>query len=469
MFRKLFQRYLFSKNNKIIFTDSDNSYTRGKFLEKIQYYKKILELNGINKIKNNGIAICLDRNADYFALIFASWLLGGFYLPISKNSSRVSINYQLRKSGVILFFYFKNNKITFKKIKNKNKQIYKNICYIIFTSGSTGEKKGVCISYKNFKQYLVSIKASLKNNFKSKSLLITGDMSFDIVNADLAFALIYDCEICISEDQINIFGLFALLEKRKTQSIYAVPTMWEKIVLIAEQFKKRYNFVKNINSGGEILSKTLCDRILKVFPKALIINFYGPTEFTINATFCIVNKNLNKNLTDQNNNISIGKPLKNVKIKIQTKNNKNYGELLLSGNQNMLGYINSNLNKKIIINNKKYYATGDIVSLNKSNNIFYIGRKKDYIKFKGFRINLQNISSKISKICQAQVVVLIKKNRLMAFSKKKLFEKDKQKILSKLDKIEFPEKFIRIKDFPILQNNKIDKKKIENSNFKNEY
>ena len=204
---------------KSIFTDSDNSYTRGKFLEKIQYYKKILELNGINKIKNNGIAICLDRNADYFALIFASWLLGGFYLPISKNSSRVSINYQLRKSGVILFFYFKNNKITFKKIKNKNKQIYKNICYIIFTSGSTGEKKGVCISYKNFNQYLVSIKASLKNNFKSKSLLITGDMSFDIVNADLAFALIYDCEICISEDQINIFGLFALLEKRKTHSI----------------------------------------------------------------------------------------------------------------------------------------------------------------------------------------------------------------------------------------------------------
>jgi long-subunit acyl-CoA synthetase (AMP-forming) len=208
---------------------------------------------------------------------------------------------------------------------------------------------------------------------------------------------------------------------------------------------------------------------LKVFPKALIINFYGPTEFTINATFCIVNKNLNKNLIDQNNNISIGKPLKNVKIKIQMHNNQNYGELLLSGNQNMLGYINSNLSKKIIINNKKYYATGDIVSLNKSNNIFFIGRKKDYIKFKGFRVNLQNISSKISKICQAQVVVLIKKNRLMAFSKKKLFKKDKEKILSKLDKIEFPEKFIRVKDFPILPNNKIDKKKIENNNFKNEY
>jgi long-subunit acyl-CoA synthetase (AMP-forming) len=135
----------------------------------------------------------------------------------------------------------------------------------------------------------------------------------------------------------------------------------------------------------------------------------------------------------------------------------------------MLGYINSNLSKKIIINNKKYYATGDIVSLNKSNNIFFIGRKKDYIKFKGFRVNLQNISSKISKICQAQVVVLIKKNRLMAFSKKKLFKKDKEKILSKLDKIEFPEKFIRVKDFPILPNNKIDKKKIENNNFKNEY
>lgn len=465
MFKKLLKRYLFTNDNKIIFTDSKKSYTRKSFLKKVQYYKKILEFNGLCRKSNNGIAICLDRNADYFAIIFASWLIGAYYLPISKNSSEENINYQIKKSGIILFCYSENNQIIFKKIKNKKKKLYKNICYIIFTSGSTGEKKGVCISANNFNQYLIAIKKSINNNFKSKSLLITGDISFDIVNADIAFALIFDCEICISENQFNIFSLFILLEKRKIQSIYAVPTMWEKIILMAEQFKKKYEFVKNINCGGEILTKTLFEKILKIFPKAKIINFYGPTEFTINSTFCVLNKKISKNLIDKNNNISIGKPLKGVTIKIKNGNKKNYGELLLSGKQNMLGYINSNVNKKIIINNKNYYATGDIVSINKSKNIFFISRKKDYIKFKGMRINLQSISSKISKICKNQVIVLIKNKELCAFSKKKILTNNRKEILSKLDNIEIPKKFIHLKNFPMLSNNKIDKKKLENDNF----
>ena len=73
-----------------------------------------------------------------------------------------------------------------------------------------------------------------------------------------------------------------ILEKRKVESIYAVPTAW-KILLKQETVnKKQFSFIKQINSGGELLTRVYI-KIKKFAPKSQIYNFYGPTEFTINS------------------------------------------------------------------------------------------------------------------------------------------------------------------------------------------
>ena len=300
------------------------------------------------------------------------------------------------------------------------------------------------------------MKKKFKDNFKAKSVLINGEISFDIVNADIAFALLFDCEICITEDSKNILSFFEILEDRRVESIYAVPSMWENICFFAKTQNKKYNFIKQINSGGEIFNYQLYKKIKKLAPKAKIFNFYGPTEFTINSTCSeLTGKNFVKNkLLDENLNFTIGQPLPGVKIKILKS-----GELLLSGNQHMQGYINSKY-KPQFVNGIKYYSTGDIVKQDKNKNIFFLSRSKDYIKHKGYRLNLQNISNIISNEINTITVVKIINNSLVAFIKKNKKKmnllKIKNKLKDKLDFNELPNDYIFLKNFPKSSNGKID-------------
>ena len=104
--------------------------------------------------------------------------------------------------------------------------------------------------------------------------------------------------------------------------------------------KKKFSFIKQINSGGELLLEVYIKRLKKFAPKSKIYNFYGPTEFTINSHCTEI---LDKKKLFLNGNATIGKALPDVKTKFlyNHKVNNKFGELLLSGNQIMDGYVNS--------------------------------------------------------------------------------------------------------------------------------
>ena len=286
-------KYLNNRNLEIAVSDSKN-YTTEEFKNKVIQYKLRLEKiwGAGNKKKSRGVGILLERNSDYIATIFAAWLAKGFYLPLSLNSPKKNINYQLKNSGITALVSQKKNKINFSEhIGKKNKfpkiiqDNYKKIAYVIFTSGSTGEKKGVCISRENLISYLKGIKIIFNKKFKSKSVLINGELTFDISSADLVFALLYGCEIILTSDSRNLLSFFSKLEERKAESIYVVPSTLEKIINFLGKYKNvNLKHLKQLNCGGEILSYNLLKKIKKKIPKAKIYNFYGPTEFTINAT-----------------------------------------------------------------------------------------------------------------------------------------------------------------------------------------
>jgi len=462
MIKKLI--YLFLKdNNKIIFIDSKKSYTCKEFKEKIFFFKNQFTAIWSKNNTNKGVAILLDRNVNYFAVIFAVWLSNGYYLPLSKKNTKKNNNYQIKKSGISIVVTDIEKNIVVKKRKTLRHKKFLNLSYIIFTSGSTGKKKGVMISNKSFISYLKNIKNNV-NNIKPKSILINGEITFDIVNADIVFALINKSRICITENPKNLFSLISLLKASKSDSLYCVPTTWENIIYFSKSLNQKYNFLKYAISGGEQLSKKTYDNIKKIAPNAKIFNFYGPTEFTINVSFAELNiKNINKNeLIDNNNNFAIGRIFPSIKYKILNKNKSNEGELFLSGKQMMSGYVNSKKNNFYKINNKYYYNTGDIVKKNIHNVLFFIGRKKDYIKYKGYRINLQNISNHIKKNLKKNCVIKIINNNIIAYFEKtkKLSKLEINKITNQLEEYEKPNKIVYLKKFPLLSNGKIDHNKI---------
>ena len=115
-------KYLNNRNLEIAVSDSKN-YTTEEFKNKVIQYKLRLEKiwGAGNKKKSRGVGILLERNSDYIATIFAAWLAKGFYLPLSLNSPKKNINYQLKNSGITALVSQKKNKINFSEhIGKKN-------------------------------------------------------------------------------------------------------------------------------------------------------------------------------------------------------------------------------------------------------------------------------------------------------------------------------------------------------------
>ena len=460
MLNKYINKFLKSKDNKYCITDHIRSYTFAEVSEKVNFYSKLIKT--INK-KNPGIGILLDRNVDYLCVIFACMKVGAYYVPFSSSLIKTNLKTQIKDSKIDLLITYKESKhkkkIIFKKIKNDNEIRFKNLSYIIFTSGSTGKKKGVAISQNNYNCYFKNISKEFKKKFKAKSLILNGEITFDIINADLVFALIFNCHIFITYENNNIFELCNTIVKNKIHSVYCVPSTWEKLIKISNLMGlKKLNFIKQINSGGETFTYNLYKNLRKLAPSAKIYNFYGPTEFTINSHYIEVKKNREFILDDK---ISIGRPFKNTICKINILDTKDKtGELLLKGRQMFRGYINSKEKPYIEIDKSIYYRTGDIFKFTKGK-YFFIGRLNSYIKIKGFRVNLEFLENKLTKKFQYKCIFFYK-NELLTLvleNKAKIENKNLLKYInSTFEKYERPNRVKFIKNLPFLPNGKLNRK-----------
>ena len=93
--KKVIINYLYqSKQKDIFFADSECKLNQKQFASKVFKYQNELEKIWKNNTKR-GVGILLDRSTDYIAIIFATWLCDGYYVPLSINSPQKNINYQI--------------------------------------------------------------------------------------------------------------------------------------------------------------------------------------------------------------------------------------------------------------------------------------------------------------------------------------------------------------------------------------
>ena len=147
-------------------------------------------------------------------------------------------------------------------------------------------------------------------------------------------------------------------------------------------------------------------------------------------------------------------------------------ELYISGKLVSLGYLEQKDNKKNFkkVDGKLWYKTGDIVT--KINNYFIIkGRVDRIVKIKGYRVDLTEVEKYLKDHNDIDnAICFLKKDNnyahIVAFvkSEQKLNEAILLNFLKKyLPNYMLPKKIFYLKNFPINQNGKIDRKKLLNS------
>lgn len=436
----------------------------------------------LTKIKKKPlVSIFGERNILSYISMFGTLLCGGTYVPISSSLpiERVKRIISISKSDVIICPYkyistFKKNFVKKKILTEKNffcrpknfkkKHIIENkLAYIIFTSGSTGEPKGVCISRESLNHYLKWLLGILKI-FPGEKCSQFPEIGFDLSVADIYGTLCSGGTLISAESEFSNTFPGRFIKEKKIAYLICVPSLIDLINNANDLNKTNIKSLKKIFFCGEPLFKLQVESIFKANKGVEIINAYGPTEATVSCTF--------KNLTNLNykkfskTSMSIGEPIPGVRLELNKNEDsaKKEGEIIISGIQVANGYLDKkkNVGKFFFKENNRFFKTGDYASVI-DGEMYFKNRIDNQIKIKGHRIELDEIDHNLRKMCLRNVCsVVVRKNIISFVGDVKKFKK--QDILKKLSKIipvyMLPHDIIKLKNLPINQNGKINKKKL---------
>lgn len=374
-------------------------------------------------IRNGGSSDCIGLFADASdEMIVAVWGIlwsGSGYLPISPDYPEDRIQYLISQSGIDTIITQRHLAARLREIVSPSLRILliddlngcaeellpasvsPGLAYVIYTSGSTGRPKGVEIE-----------QAAIVNQMtwlRDEGLLRPGDrilqktpISFDAAQWEILAPAVGATVVAgVPNLYRDMSAITEAIVRYDVSHLQCVPTLLTN--LIEDEKFTKCRSLRFIFSGGEPLSQKLalmtCDRV----SWARLINLYGPTECTINATAHWVAKS---ELTTIGKSVAIGRPVAGVSFLILDESMEavadgEEGELHLGGIQLARGYRNDpeQTAARFISSNatpsQRLYRTGDRCKLGPDGLISFVGRNDHQIKLRGYRIELEEIGTAI--------------------------------------------------------------------------
>lgn len=427
-------------------------------------YALLLKKQGISPVIIYG-----HKNISVIVSILACIIANRTYVPIDESTPLLRLKKIVNMTSSSLIISDCEIKIDvidccslekLKKFENNKPKIYDNdIVYIIFTSGSTGEPKGVPISKENLNNFIEWI-SSLEPlcNYKNINVLNQASFSFDLSVADLYYSLCNGHTLIafdgdIQEDCNKLFGLMKQID------VAVMTPTFMKLCLLNDDFTEdKYSNFKCVYFCGEQLECKLVKRIFDVFPNLKVINAYGPTEAT-SAVSCI---NITKDMTDKYRLLPVGN-IKTFATDIKIIDN----EIVLKGKSVFSGYLGDYVGGYYKEDNVNCYKTGDIGYI-EDDNLYCVGRKDSQIKYKGYRIELNEIEYNINRILgvkECAVVAIYNDSNIVKTVKAFVVVENgidvnyiRSELLKSIPYYMMPKTIKIIDKLPINQNGKINRK-----------
>lgn len=275
------------------------------------------------------------------------------------------------------------------------------LAYVIFTSGSTGQPKGVMIEHGNIASQMSWFARSFLNDGPEVILQKT-PFSFDAAQWEL-LAVAYGATLVFGEPQSyrSPVHIVDLVISHGVTVLQCVPTLW-RALLETERLGECVS-LRKLFSGGEVLPAGIVRECLAAVPHGRMVNLYGPTECTINATSFDCSAETARH---QSNSTPIGFPVTHTELLVLDNGGRpvpqgRQGELYVGGAQVGRGYIGRpDLTAERFCyplgpDGGRYYRTGDLVQANAGGALQFISRTDNQIKLRGYRIEVDEIRAAI--------------------------------------------------------------------------
>ena len=373
-------------------------------------------------VRSGNVVGILSHNIPTFPItLFAIWYLGGKVLLLDTNLTPFEYDNMTQITGCNFVcaeksFFYKTDKFTFVDITMDDGEINpklkpaklddSDVATLSFTSGSTGTPKVVPLTHYN----LIECANSLLDMHE---YITSGDILYGFLPmyhvfgfaVEILATLEYGAGVLL-QPTVNPKEILADFKKYRPQIIPAVPRLFEvfrnKIIdgikakhkwWLFSFIMKNSGWMRKIGLGW--LVDAVYKPVLEIFGgrARLIIAGGAATKPEIENFYLSLGLGFIQGygMTETVGPICISKPCKgrvpfafggpttNNVVEIRDKNADGVGILWLKGNQIFGGYLNNDAANHEVFDERGFFNTGDMVSMDKNGELHFAGRKKQVI------------------------------------------------------------------------------------------
>jgi long-chain acyl-CoA synthetase len=251
---------------------------------------------------------------------------------------------------------------------------------VIYTSGTTGEPKGAVLTHKSLISDVIAV--SNVRHTEPHDVVLSVLPLFHIYGQTHSLNIsIYRGLSIRMWTSFEAEKVLTAIEEEESCILYAVPTMVNRLVELAESKPPKRSSLRFVISGGASLPVEILHRFEKIY-NSTIYESYGLTEF---SPTCVENP-----FGRPTRPGSIGLAIPPFKTKVVDKNDRDVaigevGELCVQGSAAMKEYLNRPEATARTLRGG-WLHTGDLARTDEDGYIYIVDRKKDLIIRGGYNV-----------------------------------------------------------------------------------
>ena len=414
-------------NKTVIFVD-DKKVSYKDFLQKVDAFARFLEIAGVGV--GDRVALIAPNSEEFVISVYGVTKIGAVIVPINNMLKANEYEYILDDCEAKILItsqqYIKEvesviatsqvekvvwvdespqidgNNIVFDEVLATHRHgdeirglsKLDEMAVIFYTSGTTGSPKGAMMSYRNLFSNMIAGSERFSVTEKDRFIVYLPMFHAFTFTVMLMIPFYSRSSFVIIPKLLPFSNIIKQTLLKQVTIFLGVPDVYTALIKAKlPWYFMWFNSIRIFISGASALSEDTLEKFNQKFKRAKMLEGYGLSECSPVVSV---------NPLDKQKPLSIGPALRGCEVKIIDDEMVEVplgqiGELIVSGDNVMMGYLNrSEATEETIVNG--WLRTGDLGKIDSDGYLYIVDRIKDLIISKGINIYPRQIEEELMKL-----------------------------------------------------------------------